>query len=54
MIDEIHTCNSFGRSFRPEFEKLMSHLFSTIAHLAPTVFLTATYTDRVKTSFEKW
>ncbi len=52
VMDEIHLACHFGKSFRKEFSELKSHLFQKIHTSIPLLFLTATCTDRIKSSFE--
>ena len=51
VVDEIHTFNTFGRSFRKEFTCLKEPLFTKLSPATPMLFLTATCTERVRDSF---
>lgn len=53
VIDEIHLLTDFGRSFRTEFNMLKSELFEEVKASTPMLFLTATCTKSVKSSFEE-
>ena len=52
VMDEIHLACHFGKSFRKEFSALKSALFQKIDESIPLLFLTATCTNRIKSSFE--
>ena len=52
VIDEIHLLTDFGRSFRSEFQMLKDELFQKVKDMKPMLFLTATCTTSILTSFE--
>ena len=51
VIDEIHLLADFGRSFRTEFN-MLKELFNKVKENKPMIFLTATCTKSVLSSFE--
>ena len=51
VIDEIHLLTDFGRSFRTEFN-MLKELFNKVKENKPMIFLTATCTKSVLSSFE--
>ena len=53
VVDEIHLFAQFGRSFRSEFNDLKTKLFLKVPKKTIMLFLTATCTKRIKSSFEK-
>ena len=52
VIDEIHLLTDFGRSFRSEFQMLKDELFQKVKDMKPMLFLTATCTMSILTSFK--
>ena len=52
VVDEIHLFAHFGRSFRTEFNDLKKKLFLKVPKKTVMLFLTATCTKRIKSSFE--
>ena len=52
VIDEIHLLTDFGRSFRADINMLKDELFNKVKETTPMVFLTATCTKSVRSSFE--
>ena len=53
IADEIHMFNDFGRSYREEFQKLKSVLFSVLDNNVPLLLMTATSNNRIKQPFKK-
>ena len=52
VIDKIHLLNDFGRSFRADINILKDGLFDKVKETKPMLFLTATCTKSVRSSFE--
>ena len=52
VIDEIHLLTDFGRSFRVEINMLKEELFQKVKETTQMLFLTATCTKSVRSSFE--
>ena len=52
VIDEIHLLTDFGRSFRAEITLLKDEFFAKVKESKPMLFLTATCTTSVQSSFE--
>ena len=52
VVDEIHLFAHFGRSFRTKFNDLKKKLFLKVPKKTVMLFLTATCTKRIKSSFE--
>mmetsp|Transcript_5305 Transcript_5305/g.7863 ORF Transcript_5305/g.7863 Transcript_5305/m.7863 type:complete len:250 (-) Transcript_5305:131-880(-) len=52
VLDEVHLCTHFGRTFRNEFNDLMDGLFSKLSSTMPMLFLTATCTQAIDTAFQ--
>ena len=52
VIDEIHLLNDFRRLFLPEINMLKDECFDKVKETKPMLFLTATCTKSVQSSFE--
>ena len=52
VIDKIHLLTDCGHSFRAEINMLKEELFSKVKETKPMLFLTATCTKSVRSSFE--
>ena len=53
VVDEIHLATHFGNTFRKEFGDLKSALFAKLNSNCPMIFLTATCTATIYSSFQE-